>query len=336
VACRHVEWRYFLIALVPVFIFAQEAMISQHLLTTNLSVGTGILKDWGWLEATGRFRFLAATWFFAALAIMVFVLALRDLFQPTAGQTRIAAAIVLVFIFVLATSPIIDFMRHPDAPRNYQQLGGELFETVLGRGTLPGCEVPDDRWLLGRCGEVPVISLLNRMMDVTNISAGLGVGGLIVGMILCLERQPDGLEPRAAQLDRNLRRMRRWLYLSGLVLTFGIFYATSWMRWPIPMVVKEHVDAYAGLVSAASLYMGIYFSLLILSFYLPVALILDGRRRKLTLAASQDKTLSDAKTRGEWLKLRGLVSEPADVFKSGLALAAPILAAFAGNVPISI
>ncbi len=335
---RFVPVRYFFIALVPILIFYQESVITDHFVTPQLQVGPGILtENWAWLETAGRFRFLGATWFFAALAMMVFVLVVRDLMQPTAPKTRIAAGIVLTLIFVLAMSPSLGYALHPDAPRNYERLGGALFEAALGRGSLPGCGLPDDRWLLGVCGEIPMISLLNRMMDVINFFAGLGVGALIVGMILCLEAQkPDALARQAAQLQRNLHRMRRQLYLSGLVLTFGIFFATSWMRWPLPMIAKEHVDAYAAVISAASLYTGIYFSLLILSFYLPVALILDGRRRQLIQMADEDATLQDAKTRAEWIKLCGLHSEPTDVYKSAFALAAPILAAFAGNVPIAV
>jgi hypothetical protein len=338
VNARFVPVRYFFIALVPILIFYQESVITDHFLTAELQVGTGILtENWAWLETAGRFRFLGATWFFAALALMVFVLVLRDLIQPTHPWTRVAAAIVLVLILVLAMWPSLEYAQNPDKPRNYDRLGGALFEAALGRGSLPGCLGPDDRWLLGVCGERPVISLLNRMMDVINFFAGLGVGALIVGMVLCLEKQvANGLEQRAAQLQRNLHRMRRQLYLSGLVLTFGIFFATSWMRWPLPMVAKEHGDAYAAVISAASLYTGLYFSLLILSFYLPVTLILEGRRRKLIVMAEEDATLKDAKKREEWLKLRGLLSEPADVYKSAFALAAPILAAFAGNVPIAV
>ena len=335
---RFVPVRYFFIALVPILIFYQDSVITDHFLTAELQLGPEILSDeQPWLETAGRLRFLGATWFFAALALLVFVLVLRDLIQPTHPRTRIAAVAVLVLIFGLAMSPSLEFALNPDKPRNYDRLGGALFEAALGRGSLPGCLGPDDRWLLGLCGERPVISLLNRMMDVINFFAGLGVGALIVGMVLCLEQRiANGLEQRAAQLQRNLNRMQRWLYLSGLVLTFGIFFATSWMRWPLLMVAKEHVDAYAAVISAASLYTGLYFSLLILSFYLPVALILEGRRRMLIGLAAEDETLKDAKKREEWLKLRGLLREPADVYKTAFALAAPILAAFAGNVPIAI
>ena len=99
---------------------------------------------------------------------------------------------------------------------------------------------------------------------------------------------------------------------------------------------EDHSDAFASLVSSASLFTGLYFSLLILSFYLPVALVLDGRRRALIYFAANTPELQDPKKRAEWLKVRGLQSDPTEVYKSGFALAAPILAAFAGSIPISV
>lgn len=332
---RFVSARYFLIALVPCIIFAQEAVITGAFLAENLQVSASILQeDRIILETAGRLRFLGATWFFASLAALVFALAVKDLAQPFRRETKIAGALVLLLIFALAVSPTIQYMQAPDALRNYDRLGGDVFEAALAQGTLPGCNAPSDRWLLGSCGEVPVISLLNRMMDVTNIAAGLGVGGLIVGMILCLEERAEmGLEARAAQLERNVLRMRRQLYISGLVLSVGIFFATTWMRWPVPMVLDEARGDYDAVISASLLFTGLYFSLLILSYYLPVAVILDGRKKALAEAAAGHDTLKAHKERGEWLKARGLQAEPTEFLRSGFALVAPILAAYAGSFP---
>ncbi len=332
---RYVPARYFFIALVPIAIFAQEALITGSFLTADLDLSASVNTDQGAsLETAGRMRFLGATWFFAALGLLVFAMAIRDLMEPVQKETRFWAIVVLVVIFVLAMLPTLGYMRDPDALRNYHRIGGDLFEIALGQGRLPGCLSPDDRWLLGLCGDTPVISLLNRMMDVTNVFAGLGVGGLIVGMILCLEESHgDEIEVKAAQLERSVLRMRRQLYLSGLVLTVGIFFATSWMRWPLPLLDGDDAAAFSAIVGSALLFTGIYFSLLILSFYLPVAVILDSRKRQLADAAAGHDDLSDYKAREGWLKMRGLQSDPTEFLKTGFALIAPILAAYAGGFP---
>ena len=269
--------------------------------------------------------------------MLAVALLVRDLLVPTTTETRAAAIGTMIVIFLLSVAPTIEHFADPDGHRIYQLLGGEIFEGALSRGTLPGCVGPDDRWLLGRCGDVPVLSLLNAVLDIINVLAGLGVGALTVGMILCLEtRAGAAIEDQAALLATNLQRMRHQLYLSGLVLTFGMFFVTSWMYWPMPLISDAEVSDYSSVVLAAALFTGIYFTLLILSFYLPVALILDGRVRRLADLARTNDQSGEPVDIDNWRTIHGLNEGVSDYIRGGLALAAPILASFAGGLsPIS-
>lgn len=336
---RRVKVRYFAIALVPISIFWINNVITGQLIAVDLNVPHDILQGGHhWLEAAGRYRFLAATWLFASLAVLAVALLVRDLAGPTARETRGAAIATMMVILLLAIIPIFRQFMTPDGPRVYGRLGVAVFEAALSRGTLPGCIGPDDYWILGRCGEIPVISLFNRILDIVNVLAGLGVGALIVGMILCLEtRVTDGVEEEAALLAQNLRRMRQQLYLAGLVLTFGMFFATSWMYWPLPLVLDAERAAYGSVVLASALFTGIYFCLLILSFYLPVALILDGRVRRLADIVRQSAQSADPPDVDEWKAAHGLKEGVGDYLRAAVALASPIIAAFAGGIsPIAL
>lgn len=336
---RKVDLRYFTIALVPISIFWMHGVISDHIFATDLAVPSAILQEGRhWLEAAGRFRFIAATWFFGALALLAVALVIRDIAGPISRATRIAAIGTLLFILFLAMTPTIEQNASPDAPHVYHRLGADLFESALSRGNLPGCSGPQDMWLLGRCGEIPVISLLNRVLDIINGLAGLGVGALIVGMILCLERGGGNTrEEEAAQLAQNLVRMRRQLYLSSLILTFGMFFATSWMYWPLPLVMEAERNAYGTVVLASALFTGTYFCLLILSFYLPVALVLDGRINRLAQSAAQVSDEGERTDVDDWMEARGLKFSTSDHLRAGFAVTAPILAAFAGGIsPIAL
>ena len=338
-ATRHVKLRHFTIALVPIVIFWLNALISKHLMASDLDVPPDILQDGRhWLEAVGRYRFLAATWFFAALAVLAVAVLVRTLMRPTTRQTRLAAVATMVVIFLLAVTPVIQQNLNPDGTRLYHRLGAAVFETALARGSLPGCVGPDDLWLLGRCGEIPVISLFNRLFDIVTVLAGLSVGALIVGMILCLEtRHSDDFEEAAAQLAQNLRQMRQQLYLSSLILTFGMLFATSWMHWPLPMVSEAERGPYGSIVLASALFTGTYFSLLLLSFYLPVALILDERVRRLAEKAGQSAPAGEPLDIIGWRASHGLKDGASEYIRAGFALTAPILAAFAGGIsPIAI
>lgn len=336
---RCVELRYFAIVILPVFVFGIHEVIQHHLIATDVDVPVEILReDNSWLEAVGRFRFLAASWFFAALAVLAVALLVRNLWRPTSRETRIAASFTTLAIFVLAVAPTIQQYTTSTTPRIYHQVGKAVFETALSHGTLPGCLQADDYWLLGRCGDIPVFSMFRKVLDIVNALAGLAVGALIVGMILCLASTPyKDIEDTAEELGRNMQQMRQQLYLSSLVLTFGMFFASSWMYWSLPLIDETEKAAYGSLVAASALFTGTYFCLLMLSFYLPVALILDGRIKDLARKAHQSETTEDVFDVEGWKASHGLKEGVGEVLRAGFALTAPILASFAGGItPLTI
>lgn len=329
-----VDPRFFAIVLVPFAVFASHSMIGDHLMPADLDVSADILQDGrNWLEAAGRYRFLAATWLFGALSVLAAVVLFRKLLQPTAQATRLAAIGTFLFVVLLATVPTLRDFGDAGGSQVYDRLGSAVFEGVMARGTLRGCARPSDIWLLGVCGETPVIAMFSSVVDVVNIFAGLALASMIVGMILCLDNRPcENIEERAALLADNLRNMRQQLYLSGIVLTFGMLYATSWIYWPLQLVSEAERAAYGELLLSAALYTGTYFSLLILSFYLPVGFILDSRVKSLAKQATHEDLTGDPPDVETWRETRGLTEGAGDYLRAGLALTSPILAAFSGGI----
>ncbi|WP_377192798.1 hypothetical protein [Ruegeria meonggei] len=331
---RRVELRYFAIVLLPIFIFGLHELIHHHLIATDLDVPVEILSDDNtWLESVGRFRFLAASWFFASLAVLAVTLQIRNLALPMTQETRIAASLTTLAIFILAIAPTVQQYMTSTTPRIYHQVGRAVFETALSRGTLPGCLQPDDYWLLGRCGDIPVFSMFRKVLDIINALAGLAVGALIAGMILCLASgSSKNIEETAEELRKNMHQMRQQLYLSSLILTFGMFFASSWMYWPLPVIEETRQAAYSSLVTASALFTGTYFCLLMLSYYLPVALILDSRIKDLSRKARLNETTKDGFDVEDWKASHGLKEGIGEVLRTGFALTAPILASFAGGI----
>ncbi len=325
---------YFGIALLPVCIFGIHELIHQNLIEAQLDVPLDILHgERPWLEAVGRYRFLAASWFFASISLLAVAVLVRNLMRPMTRGTRIAATLTTLVVLTLAVTPTIQQYASSESPGIYHQVGKAVFETALSKGALPGCLTPDNRWLLGRCGDIPVFSMFRHVLDIINALAGLAVGALIAGMILCLaSSESRDIEERAAELAKSLRQMRQQLYLSSLILTFGLFFATSWMYWPMPLILDSEKAAYSSLVTASALFTGTYFCLLMLSFYLPVALVLDGRVRTLADTAKQISASEQALDVDDWRATHGLTEGVSDMLRAGFALAAPILAAFAGGI----
>lgn len=334
VGIRRVKLRYFAIGLVPITIFWLNGLIVDNFFPDNLAVPTDFLQEGNdWLEAVGRYKFLAATFFFAAISMLAVALLACNLARPTTRETRAAAIATLLVIVALAVIPTVQHTLTAEGPSVYRKIGGALFEEALSRGTLPGCLVPDDTWLLGRCGDNPVISMFGRVMDLVNIFAGLSVGALIVGMILCLEtREGDDANAAAQLLVENLRQMRLQLYLSSLILTFGMFFAASWMHWPLPLVQEAQREAFQSVILAVALFTGTYFCLLILSFYLPVAMIIDSRIVKIGNIARRGGQKKEEVTLEIWRDHLGLKGSASDYMRAGLAIVAPIFAAYAGGI----
>lgn len=53
---------YFAIVLVPIAVYGMHSAIGDHLMPADLDVSADILETGrGWLEAAGRYRFLATT-----------------------------------------------------------------------------------------------------------------------------------------------------------------------------------------------------------------------------------------------------------------------------------
>ncbi|WP_300033864.1 hypothetical protein [uncultured Roseobacter sp.] len=331
---RQVPLRCFAIILVPVITFSTHKFIGGNLMPRDLNVPASILTEGqDWLEAAGRYRFLAATWLFGALSVLAAAMLCITLARPTTRGTRIAAIAAFLFVLTLAALPTLRGFGDVTGGQVYDRLGKEVFEGVLSRGTLKDCASPDDTWLMGPCGTAPVISMFASVVGVVNIFAGLSLGAIIVGMILCLNNRPCAdIEQEAALLAENLRHMRQQLYLSGLVLSFGMLYAASWIYWPLPLVQGDARDAYSAVLLSAALYTGTYFSLLMLSFYLPVAFILDGRVKALARRAGDADMAGEPPDTQSWRSERGLKEGAADYLRAGFALTSPILAAFAGGI----
>ncbi|MEM9305690.1 MAG: hypothetical protein AAGA74_00250 [Pseudomonadota bacterium] len=212
---RRVDPKYFLIVLIPLIVFLTHEIIVGRFMAGDLDIPADILNgDQPWLEAAGRYRFLAATWFYTALTVLAVALVARTLIRPTALKTRAAALGTWAFVLTLALVPTAQNYGEPNAAHIYGRLGSAFFEAALSHGSLPGCAVADDVWLTGPCGYNPVITMFSRVMDFVNVLAGLGVGALIVGMILCLDKhEAEGIEEKAARLAENLTNAGATLFV---------------------------------------------------------------------------------------------------------------------------
>lgn len=331
---------YFLIVFVPLGIYGMFEIISLSLVSSRISMGAEALDDGrDALEIAGRMPFVGAVWLYALSVLLVFSVVLADLARPLDWLTRVLAVGVVALPIVPLWQSVVKHQQQPEMTRSYHQLGRDLFEAALARGDLAACSGADQRWFLWQCTEAPLVMVLRNMLDLMNLISALGIGLLIAGMILSLScsRAHKALasDEKAFELARGQREMRKYLYLSGLQLTIGMFVTLSWMRWPQQMLADGWREQYELIVNGYAVFSGVFYSLLILGFYVPVALIHEARARALADSvvrdAAPDGKLGRIRRIDAWKESHGLAHGRLHSLREGLAVAAPILAALAGT-----
>ncbi|WP_238365252.1 hypothetical protein [Mesobacterium pallidum] len=331
---------YFLIVFVPLGIYGMFEIISLTLVSSRISLGAEALDPAREaLEIAGRMPFVGAVWLYALSVILVFTVVLSDLARPLDWLTRALAVAVVAVPVVPLWQSVVKHQQQPEMTRSYHQLGRDMFEAALARGDLAACSGADQSWFLWSCTEAPLVMVLRNLLDLMNLISALGIGLLIAGMILTLScsRTHKDLRPeeKAFELAQGQREMRKYLYLSGLQLTIGMFVTLTWMRWPQQMLEDGWRAQYELIVNGYAVFSGVFYSLLILGFYVPVALIHEARARALADAvirdAAPDGKLGRIRQIDSWKEAQGLSHGRLQSLREGLAVAAPILAALAGT-----
>ena len=236
-------------------------------------------------ELVGRYRYMAAFAFFSAVSLGVLAV---FAFDVAASYTVRAILLVAAAIVVLAAAGVamstvdslVDFETNTHA-----LLGRDFIATALSGGATNLCavrECPPGAWTVFRALAEPTNVL-------TSFSAGAGFVGLILSLAHSDPRAAAALEDEAAGLRAGERVARRYLFCLGGLLTAGMTFLLAWMHWPAPLIDGEGPrTAYLDLVGALSLYIGVGYSVLIASAYLPVMLVhvvrVDRYERRLAAA----------------------------------------------------
>lgn len=221
-------------------------------------------------ELVGRYRYLAAFAFFGAVSLSVLTIFCLDV---VANYSRRSAVYTVIAILVLAASGIVLATFESLLPWDTdtrQLLGRGFIERALGEGRSNLCaalECAGGAYLVFR-----------SLAEPTNVLTSFAASAAFVGLVLSLahSRLPHApsLEAEAAGLRHGERVARRYLFCLGGLLTAGMTFLLAWMHWPAPLIAgEEERAAYLDLVAAVSLYIGVGYSILIVSGYLPVILV---------------------------------------------------------------
>ena len=150
---------------------------------------------------------------------------------------------------------------------------------------------------------------------------------LITGCTVIVPPFPED-DPEAQAVARRMRHVRELLGIGSALMVVGVLHMGAWVSWPASLAADASLRAdIEGLSRAISLFWGGTFSLMIASFYIPVALWLS-RRAERSLAG---RSLTEAE-RQKWLQERGLSVLPARQLPQFATMLAPMMAGPLGSV----
>ncbi len=328
--------RYLLILLLPVAVLtASETLLGTFGDTGLLLPGVELAPMAPLIELNGRYRFLAALVLFVAVTITLIAMFAFELYARHTKRSICYTLVGIVGVILVSLSfSTFEPAWMPASFESHALLGEDLFHTALGLGNLPGCS-PGGA-LETACDGMGAFFAMKYLLNHVNILTSLAAAAVIAGMVLSLA-EPVGMDRRsktaliseATALQNAQESTQRYLYCAGVLLTTGMVLMLSWMKWPGAMIADADLrDAHDHVVSSVSMFRGVTYTVLILSFYMPVSLILKVRIEQFKQASESIGETELGRTL-EGFDIRRIASMEA--FKAILAIASPILASAIGS-----
>lgn len=291
----HIAPKHLTILLLPVLVLVASEILLGMFGDHHLSLGAiDLVPDAGLIELAGRYTFLAVAFFFIAISIAIISIFGMDLISRHSGASMRNTG--LAMLGAIAASLVFSELE-PEwlgSFESHELVGKDLLLATLGQGRMAAC-VPGSPFAMS-CDAQGSFLAMDVIMDKINILTSLTAACVAAGMVLSLARRapPDlkTAQSRAAEVRMLLdaqQHARRYLYLSGLLLTTGMALGLAWMKWPAPMIADSAMrGAYVDLTDGISLFRGVSYSVLILSYYMPVSLILMVRINRCIEAGIRD------------------------------------------------
>ncbi len=318
-----------ILALPAFVLLASEYLLGNFGNSALLLPNTVVVDPAPLLELTARYRFLSAWFFYFAVCTIFIAIFFSELWSQHSPKS--AVHILLGLVAVVAFTMVFNTLE-PEwmgSFEAYELLGKSLFVDALSPGRLRACETSL------ACGNEGAFHGMEYLLDKANHITSLAAAAVIAGMVLALARphrpyllSSKGLAAEAEILRRAQDTSSRYLYCSGILLSIGMVLLLSWMKWPGQMIADSEMRGrHAELVNAISLYRGVSYSVLILSYYMPVSLILMVRIERFHRAVTAHGSPAIG-TQVVGFDINRIAS--LEAFKKIIAIASPILASALG------
>jgi hypothetical protein len=172
-------------------------------------------------------------------------------------------------------------------------------------------------------------TMLWWLNETQKIGLALLTPALVLGTISCLAMpEPAGRDACRFQA----RRLSMHLYLAAAVLVIGLLFLSALLRWPASGLAGDPASAYTAHVDAYIFFWGATYSVLIASYYVPVAIGLTRTPLDPQVSPAKPKARAKARAAGDTDDDDSPISDLFSWFKTIAALFAPAIAGLLGGV----
>lgn len=175
------------------------------------------------------------------------------------------------------------------------------------------------------------LAILKTTLDTLNLTALLIVPfGIVTGCCIMHKIPCTSLKSPTYFLNRS-RQLNELIALSSAVMVTGVIHMQLWLSWPISLVpTSDKITQLSSIIFITSQYWGIFYSLIIASFYFPSADYLN-HHAKLALLQSDDNELKQNPS--AWLKENNMqLSLSSSSLSQIITVIAPMLVGSLGSV----
>ncbi|MEO1044688.1 MAG: hypothetical protein AAFX04_04540 [Pseudomonadota bacterium] len=268
------------LTLPPIFVFLGGDIL-YGLLGWHDEFRVESLPPQGWERIEAGLRAIVLTSFLLVMSVMIFIivvmaLELTTMFGPQMrkqlilGSLLIVGAVIVSFVITARTDLI---------PKMESYTGTGFFHEALSF-PLAGDDIPAsgnnkavEASSVARAGKSA--SLLSTLRGLISVFQSLSlpcVAILIMGTISTLA---TGRNNAKTIFVIQRRRLQIYLNHSALYLASGVIFLMAWLHWPTFLYESGSagLKQYHFLINAIGLYFGVNFSLVLLSYYMPVRIL---------------------------------------------------------------
>ena len=298
------DYRYLALGLAPLLTYALYYGVLGAVQENGLAFSPAPSESSDAAEVKYRYFWVSAFAVSFAVSLSVGVAALLTAWRSLPpGARRVGFTLAIAGLLAIVVGEV--FLT---GERWYAFMGADLFSTAFCTGDARDCST---------------LATFDLGLDAVKYAGAFALVMLTLAFISTLRHAGGSPERRAIHLAKSAAQQRDLLRLAAAVYVMACLALIAWMSWPLPLLSGTEEERYRDLRLGSAVLQGVGYSLGVASIFLPPAICLRDRIRRLAeTEADQGRDV------GDWLREHGLDSSPFDQLRQAGTVLLPTLVGF--------